>query len=348
MKRGTHYHNITKMASVNICLSSDSNYEPHLWVTLYSLISSAKSNRSYQIYILDGGIQNKQNFYNLVATDKRFSIEFIDMTSQFSNAFESRHVSKAAYYRLAIFNLFSELNKIIYLDADSLVLSDIAELYDINMADKKIAGVRDSITYEKPWREKYISYKYYSGKAINYFEDYLHFSSKKLNKYFSSGVLIFNLSKINLEQKKKELENLMRAEYFCHDQDVLNLLFDEKETLLIGREWNYFNSGPILKENDFVIEDERENYLNEMKPKVVSYVLKPWLKEYKNSPYGKEYWEILSYSPYFNMVRESMKKNTKVSRFLQLSLIEKIRFLTSKNAIKKYGEIVRSIFRERN
>ncbi len=107
---------------VPICLASDSNYEPHLWVTISSMITSAKSNFSYYIYILDGGIKNKKNFLELIQKDKRFHIEFIDMSDQFTSAFESRNITRTAYYRLAIFKLFKNFNKVIYLDADSYVL----------------------------------------------------------------------------------------------------------------------------------------------------------------------------------------------------------------------------------
>nr|MBP8689341.1 hypothetical protein [Patescibacteria group bacterium] len=49
---------------VHIVLSSDSNYEPHLWVTIYTILQNAKSNKKYNIYILDGGIKHKEHFYD--------------------------------------------------------------------------------------------------------------------------------------------------------------------------------------------------------------------------------------------------------------------------------------------
>lgn len=329
-------------SGIHIILSSDSNYEPHLWVTISSIIDSAKSKSNYYIYILDGGIKNKENFYELIKKDKRFHIEFIDMSNQYLSSFESRHVSKAAYYRLSIFKLFKDFERIVYIDADSYVLSDIAELYNLDIGTKQIAGVRDSISYEIPWREKYISYHNYSGKALNYYKDYLGLSKEKLDNYFSSGVLLINLKNIDIEQKQKKLEELLKNDYYSHDQDILNLLFTEKETYLLGREWNYFNSGPVLKEEDFTLQEERDNYLKgKCKPKIVSYVLKPWLKENINAPYADLYWEKLKTSPYYSQVKEYSEKNTKLNRFMKLSLNEKIKYLTSKDAINKYKRIIR-------
>ena len=68
---------------IHICLSSDSNYEPHLWVTIYTILQNAKSNKKYNIYILDGGIKHKEYFYKLIESDKRFHIQFLDMSNQY-------------------------------------------------------------------------------------------------------------------------------------------------------------------------------------------------------------------------------------------------------------------------
>lgn len=326
----------SEIGSINICLSSDLHYEPHLWVTISSIIGSAKSESDYYLYILDGGIKNKDNFFELIKQDKRFSIEFIDMSNQYLSSFESRHVSRAAYYRLSIFKLFKDFERIIYIDADSYVLSDIAELFDMDIGNKQIAGVKDSISYEIPWREKYIKHNDYSGKALNYYKDYLGFSKEKFENYFSSGVLLINLKNIDIEQKQKKLEEFLKNDYYSHDQDILNLLFNEKETYLLGREWNYFNSGPTLKEEDFALEKERDNYLKgKCKPKIISYVLKPWLKENINAPYADIYWKKLEKSPYYDQVLDEMKKNTKIRRFLKLSIKEKINYLTDKNTLSR-------------
>lgn len=318
-----------KKDMVSVILSSDANYEPHLWITISSLIDNAKSNSEYNIYILDGGIRNKEAFFNLVSKDERFHIEFIDMKDQFVFVYESRHISRAGYYRLALFRLFKNFDRLIYIDADSYVLGDIAELNKLPMGNKSIAGAKDSITYEKPWREKYISYPLYSGKALGYFTECLKLSKEKLENYFSSGVLVFNLKEIDCEEKDRKLQELLLKEFYCLDQDIMNLLFNEKETYTLPREWNYFNSAPVLKPSDFVREEEKENYLGgKIKPKIISYVLKPWEKEHINSPYADiYYWKKLESSPYYFEVKNNSEKNTKLNRFMRLSLKEKIKFV---------------------
>jgi lipopolysaccharide biosynthesis glycosyltransferase len=332
--------------AVFLLLSSDANYEAHLWVNIASLIENAKSDSKYYIYILDGGIRFKENFYDLVNKDKRFHIEFIDMKDQFVFVYESRHISRAGYYRLAIFRLFRHFPRIIYIDADSYILGDVAELYNLPMGDKLIAGAPDSITYEIPWREKYISYPHYSGKAKDYFVEYLKLPKEKFNRYFSSGVLMFNLEKIDKKEKNKALEELLNREFYCLDQDIMNLLFSAEETYKLPREWNYFNSAPVLKEEDFLVKEERENYLDgKVSPKIISYVLKPWEKEHINSPYADLYWEKLKQSPYYLEILEISKKNNKLERFKKLSLSQKVKFLTSREAFQKYRSMIRTLLK---
>lgn len=337
--------NMERDFQVPICLSCDANYEPHLWVTLASIIDNAKSSSVYHLYILDGGIEHKENFLQLIESDKRFQITFVDMQDKFVFAYESRHLSRAAYYRLAIFKLFEDFDRVIYLDADSYVLGDIAELMDLPMGKKLISGAPDSITYEIPWREKYISYENYSGKALNYYKDYL-LKDKSIDSYFSSGVLVFNLKDTNLDEKQSKLEKLLLNNYFSHDQDILNLLYNEDETYPLPREWNYFNSAPILKSGDFCNEEEKENYLNgKVQPKIVSYVLKPWLKENLKAPYADLYWQKLAQSPYYEEVKENSNKNSKLERFKKLGIKGKVQFLTSRDAIDKYKRLFKSLFK---
>jgi lipopolysaccharide biosynthesis glycosyltransferase len=67
---------LNKKNSVNVVLSSDSNYEQHLWVTIYTILQNAKSNKKYNIYILDGGIKHKEYFYKLIEVIKDFIFSF--------------------------------------------------------------------------------------------------------------------------------------------------------------------------------------------------------------------------------------------------------------------------------
>lgn len=53
------------------------------------------------------------------------------------------HVSRHTYYRYAIAELFPQLDKALYLDADLVVRGSLAELWNTNLGGFLCAGVRD-------------------------------------------------------------------------------------------------------------------------------------------------------------------------------------------------------------
>lgn len=132
---------------VVLCLSSDANYEPHLYVTLKSLLENLSPRVNAYIYILDGGIVQKDNFYQLENDKVKFF--FIDMKEQFICASETRHLTRAAYYRLGIFWLFRKFDRVLYIDADSLLLEDVSALYQTDMSGKSIGAALDSCVWQK-------------------------------------------------------------------------------------------------------------------------------------------------------------------------------------------------------
>ena len=98
------------------------------------------------------------------------------------------YINIATYYRLKLASLLPDVSKIIYLDCDIIVNSDISELFDVNMDECLVAGVRD-----------------------------INRRMLKINpKYVNAGVLLLNLDmwrKENFEQKlldytKNNIDNI--------------------------------------------------------------------------------------------------------------------------------------------
>ncbi len=298
-----------KNDDVAICLASDAGYEPHLYVAIKSIINQVQTSATYYFYILDGGLKNKQNFLNL-ETDK-IKFNFIDMRGQFLASYESRHLSRATYYRLAVFHVFQKFDKIIYIDADSYLLDDIYNLFHFNICNKPIAASRDSLTWQKSWQNNKIKHLNFTGNLYDYEKSYLKHSAEKIKNYFNAGVIILNLKNINIKEKQKKLDELLLQDYYCHDQDILNLLFDEKETFILPRAWNYFNIQNFISENDFTNEEEKEYYFKaSVSPKLLAFIIKPWTIENINCDFSNLYWNILKESPYYDQVISKLQTTT--------------------------------------
>lgn len=121
------------------------------------------------------------------------------MDNRYENAYISSYITKQAYYRFSLGELLPNLNKIIYLDTDTIILKDLTNFYNLNFNGKIILG---QVTINNKNKQ----YGYY-----------------KIN----SGILLLNLKgmrKIHMEKKVLNIINSgFKARY--HDQALINKYF---------------------------------------------------------------------------------------------------------------------------
>ena len=157
------------------------------------------------------------------------------------NAFkQTTHVPFiSAYYRLFLPQLLPHLDRVLYLDADTLVTHDLAELWHYDLKGKFLGVVRDEgigFFTVYPEQETWWGDQLFGPHATN---------------YFNSGMLLFDLTlwrrySISLYLYQFVLDTI--ATYVLDDQDALNLFFHNFVTLLPKR-FNYvtkfFNKTPL-------------------------------------------------------------------------------------------------------
>lgn len=131
-------------------------------------------------------------------------------------------LSIETYYRIMLPYISGE-EKILWLDGDIIVRSDIAELYDTDISDYYIAACKD-IGEIKNTRTELKEDLGISGQI-----------------YFNAGILLMNNKKIGSEIKKEiffkaitEYSDVMR----CADQDILNILLGGN-CLMLSNNFNY-------------------------------------------------------------------------------------------------------------
>ena len=122
---------------IPIFFATDDNYMPFLRVALQSITKNTSKNNKYEIYVLNTGLK-EENIENLKKFDKENisvkSVNIEEKIKDFSNRLHTRdYYSKSTYYRLFIPTMFPQYDKALYLDSDIVVLSDIANLYNINV-----------------------------------------------------------------------------------------------------------------------------------------------------------------------------------------------------------------------
>lgn len=121
--------------------------------------------------------------------------------------------SPVIFFRLFAHRVFPQLDKILYLDSDTLVRGDITQLYNTNISKYAMGAIRDMAPTEIADNP--------NGKYVREFiEQHL-----KHNLYINSGVLLLNLNK--MRECEPDLLNV-RVPLKYPDQDILNVGLDGK------------------------------------------------------------------------------------------------------------------------
>lgn len=206
------------------------------------------------------------------------------------------------YFRIKMASVLPKDIKIcLYLDIDMLCVSDIREIFNIDL-DKKICGVvRDC---------------YYS-KNINNVDSKKPGFKINTDSYFNSGFMLIDLEKWrNFEVEKKCFDFLANYIPVFHDQDALNAILSEHIKIL-GLEYNFavgilesnyittkhFKNGdvtnPMIYTYDEFLEAKDKikilHYLTRNKPWIINqdciYAMKP--------PYKYKWWSLAFKTPIF-------------------------------------------------
>ena len=210
--------NVCAKAEIPIAMCLDNNYTLPTIVAMTSMLENVKEGTEYKYYILVPGDftdENKQKILSLKEKykSKQFEINFINMKDEFKTAKQSLW-GAAAYYRLRLPSMLGQYGKCIYLDGDTIVNKDLSELYNIDLEDNYVGGIRD--------------FGMNSERAKD-------FGMKSVDKYINSGVLLMNLKKLRddrLEDKFKWFVENNKEKLLYTDQDTLNVCCFDKIKIL--------------------------------------------------------------------------------------------------------------------
>ena len=142
---GIRCFNKSKKFHIPIAYSTDNKYVYPTLISITSLLENIKYNKTfYDIYIMINNYFIKKNKEILESVQKRFpeqcKIIFIEM----DNMFNEQKGYASTYYRLALHDKLPNINKIIYLDGDTLLFEDLTELINLNMNGYYILGFLDN------------------------------------------------------------------------------------------------------------------------------------------------------------------------------------------------------------
>lgn len=273
------------MNKINVLYTVDHNYIKYMLVSLYSLLEN-NSNLDINIHIIYDNFEEDdfKKIENIVKRFQKVNIFFYSSTT-INKLIEKYniplwHDTKIANARVFFNTCIKDIDKILYLDADTVVVDSLSSLENHNGT---IHMVQDSMP------TSYI-------KSLN----------KSLKKYCNSGVLWIDVNKWNENNCDQKIIDTLATNYCSSfpDQDLINIALHDDISLL-PPEYNllatdaYFNTLFLYRYYDQTGIDRytKEGIINAKKNPIILhstpfYYWKPMEKN-KIHPYSEIYDEYL-------------------------------------------------------
>lgn len=203
---------------LNVLFASDDNYVPFLLISIVSLLENENNFENINIFILDDGIskEHKGEIVNLV---KRYFAQITFIKTKDIKKMDFNVLSLERNYNLKSFTTYSRLfishllpedvDKILYLDCDSIILGSFKDLWVEDISNYYCAGILDCI-----------------NTAVKE-----SLGIPKDDIYINAGVLLINLKKWRDDNVEDKFVNFLiknQNRFYQHDQGVINLVFKNK------------------------------------------------------------------------------------------------------------------------
>lgn len=299
--------------NISVVYITDEAYAMPTCISILSAIQNAGRDDLLDFYVLCNGVTDasKSKFESL-STDK-VNVNAINIKNEkyaeiakSCLTFPYIHVSSTALFKFNLPEILANLDRVIYIDGDTLIQKSLRELYDWDLHGVYLAAVDDIIN------------KIHGGKYSGRVKIHSH--------YFNSGVMLLNLEKMRKENiTEKLIDYRINGKNYFMDQDALNVVLGKKRNILpyIYNHMSTITDNLDIEEIQTEFQIESSVTLEEFIDSAVIVHLtnskKPWsynmpwyserfMKYYKESPYSdvrielkspikaicdKSYWSII-------------------------------------------------------
>lgn len=306
--------------SVNILYQCDNNYAPFMGVSLTSLLMNNMDLKDLHIFLL-GKKLSEENMQKIQRTCDAYGRKIVFLDCDGLDArIESYGMHKyrgsyATFYKLFVSELLKDMGidvqRMLYIDSDTVVVGNIKELYFVDLQQKPIGMVPDTLAYQ--------------------YKEELGFFGKDI--YYNAGLVLYDFRQINenkWEQKMSEHIRDIKADYHKHEQDLLNVVFrDNIHPLQLRYNLQSIHRAATVEQFYRVYKKEtyytKEELREETENGVILHFLRfngefPWM-ENSTHPYAEIYDEYLKKSEWSGC--EKLKKDNSI-----VYSIERILFKT--------------------
>ena len=197
--------------TIPIAMTPDNNYVYPTIVAMTSILENKNDSTHIDFNILvsdDVTDENKDRLRLLGKMYKNSSVKLIEMKDKFKDSYCCGYPA-SVYYRLLLASLLPKCDKVLYLDGDTFVRRDLKDMYNLDLGNNYVAGVKD-----------------FPGVCCRPDDYAKRLGVESLNQYINAGILIMNLKKIREDKIEDKFKNfipeLKSRDLWLNDQDVLN------------------------------------------------------------------------------------------------------------------------------
>lgn len=294
---------------MNVMYLCDDNYVYIAAVSIISLLENNKDMESIHLFIVSEGIseENKNKLNQTVDIYKRdlTILEKPNIKSLIGCKVEMHWWIENVFSRIFLGEVFKDypnVNKLIYIDCDTLIVGRLSDLWEINLDDNVAAGVLEAMGN---WHKKAIGLR-------------------KQDPYFNAGMFLVNISKWrdeNYDGKARDFIQKVNGRMEYADESVLNGIA-ATNMKIISPKYNltslsiYFNTNEVRiyrKPYFHYMEEEMKEALEDVR--VVHFTstfvdVRPWI-DGSSHPYANRWLKIKNSSMWKDQIIEKDNQNIK-------------------------------------
>ena len=281
---------------IPVVFAANNRFVPVFAACLKSLINHASAENKYDIVLIESDItkDNKNALLRMVNAYNNISLRFYDPGRLLKNykLKANAHITVETYYRFLIQEILVGYDKVLYLDCDTIINADVAELYGTDVTGYMLAATHDAdflgqINGANPETRRYCRESFHMHNPYDYFQ---------------AGVILFNEKEMKAAYSTDEWLRFASTPYKYNDQDVLNL-YCEGSVKFIDMEWNLITDCDHYRvENviSFAPDSIQKEYARAHKnPKIIHYAghMKPWYRP--SEDYAFLFWNTLKGTEFY-------------------------------------------------
>ncbi|MFT8556148.1 glycosyltransferase family 8 protein [Liquorilactobacillus hordei] len=302
---------------LNVIYASDNTFANIMGVSIVSLFES-NFECKIQLYILDSKISD-ENRIKIEKVCKKYKqklpiwLQAVNVEDKLNMRVVNDRGSISQYSRMLIENVVPDsVNRVLYLDCDTLITDSLTDFFNLNMDGNIIAALKDAFS------------KYYR----------INIDLNENDVMFNSGVMLIDMNKWRKYRVEDKLLNFIRVKKGViqqGDQGVLNAILS-KYTKIIDARYNTISTFYELTYKQLIKYRKPVNFYSEQQvkqacdnPAIIHftssfYSIRPWCRncQHPQVRYWRYYKSISPWSGY-PLQKDSREKIKRIINFLSLN-----------------------------